>query len=76
MNSMALFLTVSKAFHGFAAVFLACELGQRVSSAFERTSLRIEQFDWHLFASESKRILPIIMVVAQEPVTLECFGSI
>lgn len=73
---MALILTISEAFYGFGAVFVACDLGQRVTNAFNEISLKIENFNWYLFPTESKRILPIILAVSHEPVTLECFGSI
>lgn len=52
------------------------ELGQRLTNAFDEIGYSLEQFDWYLFPMEFKRILPMIMVIAQQPVELECFGSI
>ena len=76
MSSIDLLLLLSEAGYGFFCVILTCELGQRVSNAFYELSIRIDQFGWYLFPMEIKRILPMITVVAQEPVTFECFGSI
>lgn len=73
---MTLFLTITKAFYGFCAVFIACELGQNLSKAFNGISSKVEQLDWYLLPPQSKRILLIIIAVSDEPVTLECFGSI
>lgn len=61
---------------GLALVMFACEIGQRMSDAFEEIDITMERFDWYLFPIEVKRMLPVIMENAQEPVTLECFGSI
>lgn len=54
----------------------SCEFGQQFSDAFEEVNDKIEAFDWYLFPSELQRMLPMIMVVAQQPVELKCFGSI
>lgn len=61
---------------GLAMVFIACELGERLNGAFEKIDVTIDKFDWYLFPIEIKRILPMIMANAQQPVSLECFGSI
>ena len=71
-----IFGNCSAHFHGFGAVFIASELGQRVNNAFNSIHLRIEQFSWCFLPVEIKRILPMIICVAQEPVELECSGSI
>lgn len=33
-------------------------------------------FDWYAYPIEMQKILPLIMINAQEPVVLECFGKI
>lgn len=61
----------------FGLVFIACELCERVSDAFEQISDVIaEKLAWYKYPSEIKRILPMIIVNAQEPIAIECFGSI
>lgn len=73
---MILVLPVMNGSTGLALVFIACELGQRINNAFDEIDSTIEQFDWYLFPIEVKRILPMIIVIAQQPIALECFGSI
>lgn len=58
------------------AVFIACELGQRMNGAFDEIHLTIDQWDWYLFPIEVKRTLPMIIAIAQQSVELQCFGSI
>lgn len=61
---------------GLTLVFIACDLGQRTSDAFAGIDITIGQFDWYLFPIKIKRILPMIIANAQQPVLLECFGGI
>lgn len=72
---MALFLTTTEAIYGFGAVFIACDLGQRMSNAFNEIDRKIERSHWYLLPSDLKRILPLFIAASQEPVELECFGS-
>lgn len=60
----------------FIAVFISCELTGRVTSRFEDIYRTIEQIKWYLFPLKLRKILPIILMNAQEPVYFECFGSI
>ena len=73
---MLLILPVINGICGSVLTFIACELGQRMSDAFEGIEFTIDQFDWHLFPIEIQQMLPMIMAAAQQPVLLECFGSI
>lgn len=52
------------------------ELGQRGSNAFDEIADEFDKFNWYRFPNKIKRILPLIMVVTQKPVVIECFGSI
>lgn len=58
------------------AVFIACEIGQQMNNAFNKIDFAIDQFDYYLFPLEVKRALPMVIVVAQQPVALACFGDI
>lgn len=57
-------------------VFFTCEIGQRFSSGFDNINDVIDQFDWYSFPVEIKKMLPIIIQMAQQQVAIECFGSI
>lgn len=61
---------------GLILVFIDCELGHRAADAFDKIHYTIERFDWYLLPIAIQRTLPMIYSIAQQPVELECFGSI
>lgn len=69
-------LPVINGFIALALVFIACELGQRMNDAFEGIGFTIEQFNWYLLPIGIKKMLPMIHLIGQQPVSLECFESI
>lgn len=62
--------------YAFGLIFITCELGQRLSDAFEEINNQIGKFNWYWFPNNLKAILPHIIMVSQQPVDLGCFGSI
>lgn len=60
----------------FGIVFFMCEMGHRISSQFDDICDVIHQFKWYSFPIELKRILSLIILDAQQPVAINCFGSI
>lgn len=74
-NVAILFSTVFNACNAFGVAFSFCELGQRISNAFDEIDDVIAQLKWYLCPDELKRILPIIIINSQDPVALEYFGS-
>lgn len=62
--------------YAFGVIFSICELGQRLTDAFDVLADTIGNFDWYLFPIEIQDILPTLLMAAQQPVVLECFGSI
>lgn len=73
---MILLVPVINGIIGLILAFIACEIGQRTGNAFDKIDFTIKQFDWYLFPIEIKQMLPMIIAVAHQPVSLECFGSI
>lgn len=73
---MPLLLLILIGIAALALVFIICELGQSLSNAFDEINVTINQFDWYLFPNEIQRVLPMIIAHAQQPVLVECFGSI
>lgn len=63
-------------FYAFGMIFLVCELCQRASDEFEKICDTICVFDWYLFPDKLTHLLPTILIVAQEEVGIDCFGSI
>lgn len=62
--------------YAIGVVFGFCEFGQRLSDAFDEIDDEIEAFDWYSFTHELQQMLPTILMVTQQPVVIECFGSI
>lgn len=60
----------------FSAAFLFCDVGQRLSNSFEQVIDTINEFDWYLFPTKVQRMLPTLMIVAQQPVEIIVIGSI
>lgn len=60
----------------FGLAFIPCELGERVKLEFCEISCVMNQFDWYRFPIEILPFLPIIMINVQQPVVVDCFGSI
>lgn len=73
---VALLLLIVDGLNSFGLVFVCCELCQRLSDAFNEFDDIIDQQTWYLFPNKLKQILPTIMIISHEPVTIECFGSI
>lgn len=59
---------------GFVGVY--CELCERVRHGFEEISYAIYDLEWYTYPSEVRRLLPIIVQHAQQPVELVAFGNI
>lgn len=75
-DSVVLFVLISYACYAFGLLFIVCEIGHQASVAFDRIWDKIDRFEWYLYPYEFIRMLPIIMIDAQQPVNLEFFGSI
>lgn len=73
---MILLVPVANGIIGLILAFIACEIGQRTSNAFDNIDFSMKQFDWYLLPIEIKQMLPMIISIAHQPVSLECFGSI
>lgn len=56
-------------------VFIACELGQRFTNAFVDVDNVLSQIRWYLLPNEMQRILPMVLIYAQEPIVVQFFGS-
>lgn len=74
-NPLVLLATVSYACYAFGVILIICELGQRMSDAIEGIWDTIDDFDWYSFPHDIQRFLPYLLIAAQRPVVLKCFGS-
>lgn len=62
--------------YAFGAVFVICELCQRMSNHYDDVGDIIGDLKWYLFPANVQRVLPIIITSVHEEVPVECFGSI
>lgn len=59
----------------FGPVFLYCEIGNRLSSEFETIEDSFYNLNWNAFPDEFRRMMPIILLVTQQPVELSSYGN-
>lgn len=57
-------------------IFGFCEFGGKISAAFEKIDIVLDQLKWYWMPSDTRRMLLTILIVAQKPVELGIFGSI
>lgn len=60
----------------FGLIFVSSEICQRISSAFDRIDYKLTGLNYYLLPIDVWKILPVIIVNAQEPISIGCFGSI
>lgn len=63
-------------FYLFAPIFGVCEFGERLYGTFEEINAVYNQFAWYSFPYNVQQMLPILIMVAQNPIELRVFGSI
>lgn len=74
-NSMDLAILFFQNFGAVFFVFLACESGERVRHAYDEIDCEMSRLGWYRLPIELRRILPTVMLFAQEPVVLRGLGS-
>lgn len=61
--------------NALVSVFITSEITERISSEFDEINDMISEFDWYLFPLKMQKMLPLIMMSAQQTVEFEIFGS-
>lgn len=56
-------------------MFLYCELGERMTSAFGKLSELIDQMNWYSFSLEIQRMLPTFIFTSQQAVFIRGYGN-
>lgn len=57
-------------------IFIFCELGNRITDRFNKIPNVIYHRNWYTFPKEIQRITPLILMAAQQPVTLTGFANL
>lgn len=72
---MMLVMAFAYALYSFGLLFAACEIIQNVCDAVNAFDMEIVQSDWYLYPLKMKKMLPMIVNMAQKPVEIKWFGS-
>lgn len=75
-DALVLFVTIFYVVYAFGIILIVCELGQRLTDAFEHVGDEFDIFEWYSFSLEIQRMLPTIIILSNQPIELECFGGI
>lgn len=73
---MLVLASTSELVQQLCTLFVWCDLCQRIEHSFEEIDIVIGQLDWYLFPNEINRMIPTILIVTQEPVGFNYFGSV
>lgn len=47
-----------------------------MSDAFKGIDGEMKAFDWYSYPNKLQRMIPVILMAGQQPIEIECFGSI
>lgn len=75
IDVVVLFTAVLYALIAFGVIIVACDVGQRISNAFEQIADVTNQYRWYLFPKQVKQMFPMILMNLQMPVELPIFGN-
>lgn len=56
-------------------MFGVCEFGETVGMAFNDIKIQVIELKWYLLPRNIRKMLPIILIVAHEPVEFDILGS-
>lgn len=70
-----LLMEIGYGLYSFGVVFICCEIAQHASNAVDSFDMEIGQTDWYLYPIKMKKMLPMMMIMAQKPAQLKWFGS-
>lgn len=63
-------------FWSFVQIFVFCNLGESVSALFSQIDNLFYCCDWYTFPTDIQRILPTVMMAAQQPVDIQGFANL
>lgn len=66
----------TRIFWSIAQIYLFCNFGENVTNRFSAINDSVYECSWYSFPKEVQRILPIVMVSAQQSLVIKAFGNI
>lgn len=75
MNPFDIIIFVFLIFWSMVAIFVICELGQRLTNTFDSFNDTLYQSNWYSFPIEIRRTFTIVLTNAQKPVIVQGYAS-
>lgn len=75
-NGFEMSTTILADFWAFTLNFLACEVGQRVTSQYEIFGDELRKCNWHVLPIEMQRIYLTFLLDTQQPIFIQSYGGI
>lgn len=60
----------------FGLVGFSCEIGQQFTSKYDSIGVTLDKLRWYKLPMKMQRLLPVIILTAQQQLAIECFGSV
>lgn len=76
MDPSLAIVVMAKSSFSFGLVFIYCEIGEQVTARFDEINDTFYEMDWQLFPIATQRMMPTILMVAQNPVRFNGYGNI
>lgn len=76
MDLAEIYVGLARLVYVSGVMFAYCEMGEQVTSAFEEIEHMLAELDWHLFPSEIQRMMPMLLMVARQPVDFMGYGNL
>lgn len=76
LDSVVLLESIFCGLWAWSLVLVLCEAGQQMIDTFGEIEEAFEQIDWYLLPIEIQRMMPQIIMYAQEPMVVRFFGSV
>lgn len=71
----AIFMCVLELVYVFCLHFFYCEFGNQLESKFDEINEALYESDWTSYPAEVQRMMPVILLVSQQPVQLFAYGN-
>lgn len=67
---------ITQMFYAFILSLIFCEIGEKLSHAFDAIGTEFEYINWYLLPMVIQQKIPMIMSFNQKPVILSGYGSV
>lgn len=75
-NPVDLFIRALQVTGAFFFLIMTCELCEQISTAYEDFESTLLQQSWYLYPNKLKRLLPVVISLAQKEAVVQGIGSV